>query len=128
MKKVICIVLATLFLLPILYGCGGDENSSSSGSKNTAKTTLTDSEKKELAEEVAIREFASKWKSEIGWDIDGVRYNIGSIKEGWPYKVAGKWYWYDSYGSLKYTGTFDVYVEIYDDGTYKVTWSLVKRD
>lgn len=99
-----------------------------SGSDTNYAQAITINEKKEIAEEQAIKEIIRFLKSTPGYmsyDVDSSKYKIGTISQGTGtavnhFTVNGTLYLYDKYGSLDDTATFSVTVVVDDYGSYNV--------
>ena len=129
MKNLVALTLACLLSLSLI-GCTNTSNSSKTPSTNNSyvkptQKTLSTSEKEDIAERETLK-MLTKYMKEFfpskfsKYDIDATRVNVSSIKEERDnyFCVYGKLYFYDKYGNLKDTATFDGTVDVDDDGSY----------
>lgn len=135
MKKLVALLLIC-FLLISAVGCTPQNSNSQSSNTNDSYTPnykpkeLTESEKKNLAEQQALKMVLEYMKLRSStyskYDIDATRYKIGAITHsGKKYTVNGTLYLYDKYGSLKDTATFSGTVDIEDNGSYKAYYPTI---
>lgn len=129
MKK----TLTTLSLFLVILICMGsvvfvscDDNDSNSYSPSSnSGSSLTVSDKEEIAENEALSAIYSKIKSSsysYKYDASQTTYKIGSINYKYgKYEVNGRLTFYDKYGDIVGTGTFSVDVKVNDDGTASCT-------